>query len=312
MSILCAVDFSPASSLALTAAGRIASTFGQPLTVLSVADPLLAAAEQFQAGGDATQLLTGALAGYVDDTLGAGASSSHRLIVAVGNAAAEILRQAEVDDAALLVISTQGASGVRKFVFGSVAERVLRTATRPVLVVPPSVADQPGRTIGEMLEVLAPIDFHEHAVGDARVAARVAQASHARLRLLHVVGGAGDARRWTVLREAAATQLEAHLSGARQTAAERAREGLEQLAADLGGTPPPIIEVVQGVVADQIADVAERADVDLVVMGLRGTEGLGGARVGTIAYRVLSSSPVPVLALPHETRTGQVLPFLER
>ncbi len=310
MSVLCAVDFSPASAVALATAGRISSTFSAPLTVLTVADPLLAAAERLQAGSDAIRLLTGALGDFVDETLGAGSASRHRLVVAVGNAAPEIVRQAEADDAGLLVLATQGASGIRKFVFGSVAERVLRTSTRPVLVVPPSATEGTGRTLGSMQEVLAPVDFHEHALHDIRVASRVARASNAELRLLHVVPvDAGG--RWTVLRESMATELAEELSGARQSEVDRAREGLERLAAELGGAQRPTLEVAQGSVPERIADVAERAEVDLVVLGLRGTDGVTSTRVGTIAYRVLCCSPVPVLGLPHEARSDHALAFLE-
>ena len=310
MSILCAVDFSTASGLALTAAARIATTFGQPLTVVTVADPLLATAERVHLGDDPITLMTRALGEFVDDTLGPGLSSRPQLVVPMGNPAAEILGQADASDAQLIVLATQGASGVSKFVFGSVAERVLRTSTRPVLVVPPAVANTQMRTIGAMQEVLAPIDFHEYALDDARVAARVARASHARLRLLHVVA-ADEADRWTILRPSAASELEGQLSGMRQTQVERAREALESVADALGGTPRPTLEVAQGGVAEQIAQVADRVDVDLVVVGLRGTPGVTGARVGAIAYRVLCSSPVPVLAMPHEARGEHALSFLD-
>ena len=36
------------------------------------------------------------------------------------------------------------------------------------------------------------------------------------------------------------------------------------------------------------------------------------ARVGSVAYRVLCASPVPVLAVPHEAREGSSLSFLMR
>ena len=309
MAILCAVDFSSPSALALTAASRIATTFKQPLTVLTVADPLLAAAEQMQSGADPLGVLTTALGEFVDETLGDGAVSSCELVVTAGDAAGQILARADAIDADLVVLATQGASGVTKFVFGSVAERVLRTSQRPVLVVPPAVADGPMRTLGAMQEVLAPIDFHEHAEADARLAHRVARASHARLRLLHVIGS-GDANRWTVLRESIAAQFEAYLGGSRAQQVESAKGALERLAAALGGTPGPTLEVVEGPAAEQIAKVADRADVDLIVLGLRGEPGLLGARVGAVAYRVLCASPVPVLAVPHEARGG-ALPFLE-
>lgn len=309
MSILCAVDFSPASGVALSMAQRIAATFAQRLTIVTVADPLLAAAEEMQASTGPLPLLRTALASFVDETLGAGTAARHELSVPVGDPATQILAQADAADAQLVVLSTHGASGVTKFVFGSVAERVLRTTARPVLVVPPSVQGESMRTLGAMEEVLAPIDFHEHAIDDARLADRVARASHARLRLLHVVAG-GDAGRWTILPQTMAAELEERFGGARASAADSAREALAQLAASIGGTPGPTLEVAEGVAADQIARVADRAEVDLVVLGLRGVPGLLGARVGAVAYRVLCASTAPVLAVPHEARAGTALAFL--
>lgn len=309
MSILCAVDLSVASGLALTAASRIATTFHQRLTIVTVADPLLAAAEGLRSGADPLALLTRALADFVDDTLGAGAAAQHQLVVPVGDPSTEVLAQAEALDAQLVVLATQGASGVSKFVFGSVAERVLRKTMRPVLVVPPAVDGGAMRTIGSMEEVLAPIDFHDLAYEDARLADRVARASHARLRLLHVVES-GDASRWTVLQQPMAAQLEEQLGGMRSSAMDAAQQALERLAESIGGTPGPTLEVAQGPVAEQIAGVADRAEVDLVVLGLRGVPGLLGARVGAVAYRVLCASPVPVLAVPHEARGEHTLAFL--
>jgi len=310
MSILCAVDFSRASALALVAADRIATTFQQPLTVVTVADPLLAAAERMHSGSEPLALLAESLGDFVDETLGPGAASRHRLLVPVGEPSGEILATAGAVDAQLVILATRGASGVSKFVFGSIAERVLRKSTRPVLVVPPAVEGGPMRTLGAMQEVLAPIAFHDHVLDDVKLAHRVAKASHARLRLLHVVPG-GDAGRWTVLRPSMAAQMEEQLGGARASAMEAAQVALEQLADAVRGTPAPTLEIAEGPVADQIAEMADRADVDLVVLGLRGVPGLlDGARVGSVAYRVLCASPAPVLAVPHEARGKAAMAFL--
>ena len=310
MSILCAVDFSRPSALALTAAERVASSFQQRLTIVTVADPLLAAAEHVASGTRPLALLTEALEKFVDETLGAGAAARHDLHVPVGEASSQILGEADVVDAQLVVVSTRGASGVGKFVFGSIAERILRTTTRPVLVVPPAIAEGPMRTLGAMQEVLAPIDFHENAIEDVRIADRVARASHARLRLLHVVPGAGSGR-WAVLPEPMAARLDEQFGGARASALDAARAALEHLGDELGGTPGATLEIAEGSIPERIAEVADRADVDLIVLGLRGVPGLlGTTRVGSVAYRVLSSSPVPVLALPHEARVQGTLAFL--
>jgi nucleotide-binding universal stress UspA family protein len=63
-------------------------------------------------------------------------------------------------------------------------------------------------------------------------------------------------------------------------------------------------------VSDELARAAARETVDLVVMGLRGAATSDTGRVGSVAYRMLTLSPVPVLALPAESRQAHVLGFL--
>jgi nucleotide-binding universal stress UspA family protein len=309
MSILCAVDFSAPSALALLYASELADRYAQPLTVITVADPLLAAAEQVQTGDDPVTLLGQALAGFVDETLGAGTVSRHALHVPVGDPAEEIVRRAHDGESQLLVLATRGSSGMEKVVFGSVVERVLRRTDCPVLAVPPAFGETSRHLIGGLREVLVPVDFHEHALEDARAAAHVARASHGHLRLLHVVPG-DDAGHWSLVRPLAGPDLEAQLSGARSTQMDKAREALQRLADALDTSPAPILDVAQGRPAEQIAEAAAADQVDLIVMGLHGEPGLLKRHVGAVAYRVLCASSVPVLALPHETRGRPVLGFL--
>lgn len=53
-----------------------------------------------------------------------------------------ILDYADEHDVDLLVMSSRGRSGVSRFVFGSVTERVVRLSNRPVLVVSRGVPDE--------------------------------------------------------------------------------------------------------------------------------------------------------------------------
>lgn len=57
------------------------------------------------------------------------------LLVAQGAPAAEILRVAGERQVSLIVIATHGRTGLRRLALGSVAERVVREAPCPVLVV---------------------------------------------------------------------------------------------------------------------------------------------------------------------------------
>jgi nucleotide-binding universal stress UspA family protein len=56
--------------------------------------------------------------------------------VGVGDPAEEIVRLAKTESVDLLVISTHGVTGWRHLVFGSVAEKIIRLADCPVLVIP--------------------------------------------------------------------------------------------------------------------------------------------------------------------------------
>ena len=58
--------------------------------------------------------------------------------VVVGYAAEEILSLAEKEDADLIVMGTHGRKGIDRILFGSVAEKVVKNSSRPVLTIRPS------------------------------------------------------------------------------------------------------------------------------------------------------------------------------
>src|SRR5439155_17971122 len=57
------------------------------------------------------------------------------LLLAEGSASAAIVRAAKNNRVDLVVMGTHGRTGVRRLLMGSVADRVIRTASCPVLVV---------------------------------------------------------------------------------------------------------------------------------------------------------------------------------
>lgn len=68
-----------------------------------------------------------------------------RTVVVTGNPADEIVRTARTLDVDLIVMASHGRGGPKRWLLGSVAERVVRRAPCPVLIYPPaaqhSVAD---------------------------------------------------------------------------------------------------------------------------------------------------------------------------
>ena len=63
------------------------------------------------------------------------ADVSFRTSVVQGRPADEIVKLAEPEKADLIVISSHGESGWHRFMFGSVAEKVVRSAECPVLTI---------------------------------------------------------------------------------------------------------------------------------------------------------------------------------
>ena len=55
--------------------------------------------------------------------------------VSTGNAASEIIKTADEINAGLIAMSTHGRSGLGRWAFGSVTDRVLREASVPILMV---------------------------------------------------------------------------------------------------------------------------------------------------------------------------------
>ena len=156
--VLGSTDFSMAGYPAVLAAGELAGHFGAELVLLHVVQPAPSAplvppermvmlpsrseTEKYERDEEDRSLEE--LNRLVAERLPKGLSC--RALVKVGSAADEIVRLAESEEVDLIVIATHGRTGWRHLAFGSVAEKVVRTAARPVLVVQsPSQAPQDSR-----------------------------------------------------------------------------------------------------------------------------------------------------------------------
>jgi nucleotide-binding universal stress UspA family protein len=140
--VLVATDFSEPSDVALSYAREFARQFGATLHVLHVVDDVGARAPGFpELAGNLGQLQVelestarmkaDALLSDEDrDQLHARA-----VIMTSLSPAHAILSYARDERVNLIVIGTHGRGGVARFVMGSVAERVVRGATCPVLTV---------------------------------------------------------------------------------------------------------------------------------------------------------------------------------
>ncbi len=135
--ILCPTDFSLPSLDAVKNASELAAYFGAeiclvyvvPTIPLPTADP----SYDFELPEYEKILHEDAVRKLHDLRDQLLAKSPVRTVVGHGQAADEIVIIAEREGVDLIVIATHGSTGLRHFVFGSVAEKVVRTAPCPVL-----------------------------------------------------------------------------------------------------------------------------------------------------------------------------------
>jgi nucleotide-binding universal stress UspA family protein len=136
--ILVPSDFSSASSNAFRCALRFAQKFGADLLLIHVLEPVVAPGYVALAEGSPLCEEDFATAGrnlgdWVDLASHAGVKA--KLALRVGLPAHEIVEIARDHDVDLIVIATHGHTGWKHFCIGSTAERVVRAAPCPVLVV---------------------------------------------------------------------------------------------------------------------------------------------------------------------------------
>lgn len=149
--LLCCTDLSDTSRPALREAVRLADALQAPLIVLHVCPPpfpdpaylslALGDADLLEQAGEqarrTAQATLDAQVGDVRHALGLDRVPI-RGRVRQGLVASTIVQEAELEDAELIVVGTHARAGLPRLLLGSVAERVVRTATRPVLTVSPA------------------------------------------------------------------------------------------------------------------------------------------------------------------------------
>ena len=140
--ILCPTDFSEPSYEGLRVANKWAIHFSAEVILVHVVSPIQA----YPAPAGAVDLN---FSSYLEEMVSASQKSlddivenkipsdlKARTMVLQGNPADEIVKTAKSEKVDLIITATHGWTGWRRFIFGSVAEKVVRTASCPVLTEP--------------------------------------------------------------------------------------------------------------------------------------------------------------------------------
>lgn len=207
-----------------------------------------------------------------------------RVTVQTGPVDEIILLHARARQVDLIVLGTARDKEVRRGLSGWIAERVLRDAPCPTLVVPQTSEAEPSAT----QPILCAVDFSPASHAAAQTAAQMSASGRHPVTLLHVVdrGGSGQSsvRRWI---------------GAAEYDRALGADALNKLRFMI---PPPQRGAVEarvaiGEPATEILSMADALKPELLVIGAEARTRLGSRLFGKTA-QLIRDSACPVLAVP--------------
>ncbi|MDO9012875.1 MAG: universal stress protein [Gallionella sp.] len=287
--LLTATDFSASSSRAEERAALLAAEHGARLTLLHSLSGL--ALERLR-----DRLLHGyasterQLIGHYEDALRRLAEDlagrwqiEVTPLLTVGQPHREISRAAQEIGADMVILGAMGEHPAREFFLGATAERVIREAAMPVLV----VRNEPGEPYRR---VLVPLDLSVHSLAVAELARRVAPEAH--LTLAHAFEVPFEGK----LNFAGVSEQD--IQRYRQEERQHAQDVLYTLANSLKNGEHADIRVEHGMPEVVIPELLREMEADLIVVGKHGKSEIIDLFLGSMTKHLLLEAPCDVLVMP--------------
>ena len=181
----------------------------------------------------------------------------------------------------LIVMGTHGRTGIKNWIYGSVAEKVVRLSRIPVI----TLHNNPGEI--KIKKLIVPVDFSGNSLHGIQEAQRIAKDFAAELYFVHVI--------------------EQHIHPSFHAV------GMESIFAvdpDLNDISEDRLaefckhkdnnahfKVMEGTAPQTIADYAADIDADIVVMATRGFTGIDHLLIGSTTERLVRIAPCAVLTV---------------
>lgn len=230
--------------------------------------------------------------------------------VVAGNAAAAILAQAAEPPIDLVVISSHGYTGLKRWILGSVAEKVARHSFAPVLILRDQEPFHIHRSSddSDVVRALVPLDTsprsQDSLVPIAELVAALSTSSQGELHLTQMV---------VSNERVSTTEREELLAAAGQNLASIGQSIREGLVARFGPELHPALswsvsltdDIAEGIVrmaenGEESREYGKVAACDLIALTTHGSGGMHLWPVGSIAERVLRSTRLPMLIVRPE------------
>ena len=211
-----------------------------------------------------------------------------------GKAADVIIESSSGEKETLIAMATHGRSGLGRFLLGSVAEKVLRGASNPLLLVRATEKTPPPWDMPALKSIVVPLDGSGLAECVLPSVEELAKKLDLEVTLLGVYGvpyGASSAGEGFY----STTRIEAFIAGLRAETLEY----LEKKAAELKSKGLDKVSFIakEGLPADEIISTARRTPDNLIAMCTHGRTGVTRWMMGSVTETVVRHSGDPVLVV---------------
>jgi len=236
--------------------------------------------------------------GYLDDAakrLFEGTDIVVTKTLLTGDPPAALVKHAADQRVDLVVMSTKGWGPANRLWIGSVADRLVRELTLPLLLIRPKAeGGKAPRAAADAVirRILLPLDQSRFSEGVLEGAAMLAEIFSATVIPLHVVHRPPEIERLH------GTPLSEDMRAAVSLETEAAATYLRNIASDLRvrGVEVDTPEVVRGGdVASTILDQVDRLEADAIAIATHGEKGIRLLALGSVTDKVIRGASVPVL-----------------
>lgn len=279
--VLTATDLSARSDRAIARAAELAARFRARLTILHVIDEDLPAPILADEANDAQTALA-EIAEAIAQTHGLRAE----IVVRAGHPAGAIAALAVEEGPDLVVMGSHRRRIFADIFVGTTIERVIRTATVPVLM---ANAASPA----PHAEILAAVDFSDTALHAVRTARELGLLEGAHLTLLHAF--TAPAKDMMLIAGVEERLVHGHVS--EESLAARRKLDALRTTLDLASESPDL-RIEEGAPESVVLGAIAEIGADLLVIGTRGATGLDRVLMGSVADALLRKVEIDVLAVP--------------
>lgn len=214
-------------------------------------------------------------------------------VLAIGTPVEALMEEVRRYDARLLVVGSHGTTGAARWLLGSTADRLARSASVPLLV----VRGDADRFVAwsqrrRPLKVLVCVDFQDATDSVVSTALSFCTGGDCTFHFAHsfeqtmspfaVWGGGGPSHPSTQ-----SSELE-----------HRVNDELARVAARIPSGTPDRVHILRGKPAVALARFAREEHFDLIVCGTHSRHGLERMLLGSVAIGLLHRAPCPVVVAP--------------